>query len=266
VALVAAFCAAGAAVADAPARVVSLNICTDQLAMLLAAPGQLVAVSHLASDPMSSVMAEEARDYRATRGQAEDVFLLRSDLVLAGTYTTRATVAMLQRLGVRVEVFPPPFSLADIPAQMRAVGAVLGRAEAGERMAAEFEAGLAALRVGAGDRPRAALYSASGYTGGARSLSGEILEAAGFANIAAELGLPEGGWLPLEQLILAEPETVIAGGAYPGHSRAEELLDHPALARLRRGAVMRDAEWICPVPEVLDAIARLGAERRALRP
>jgi iron complex transport system substrate-binding protein len=28
--------------AAAPARVVSMNLCTDQLAMLLAAPGQLV--------------------------------------------------------------------------------------------------------------------------------------------------------------------------------------------------------------------------------
>ena len=121
--------------------------------MLLAAPGQLVAVSHLAADPMSSAMAVQARGYRATRGQAEEVFLLRPDLVLAGTYTTRATVDLLRRLGVRVVEFPPPEALADIPVQMRAVGVALGREAAGERLAAEFEAGLAALRAGGGDRP-----------------------------------------------------------------------------------------------------------------
>ena len=38
------------AFADAPARVVSMNLCTDQLAMMLAAPGQLVSVSHLATE------------------------------------------------------------------------------------------------------------------------------------------------------------------------------------------------------------------------
>ena len=41
----------------APLRVVSINLCTDQLAMLLAAPGQLVSVTHLARDPEASVMA-----------------------------------------------------------------------------------------------------------------------------------------------------------------------------------------------------------------
>jgi iron complex transport system substrate-binding protein len=48
----------GAAPADtAPRRVVSINLCTDQLAMMLAAPGQLVSVSDLAADPHSSAMA-----------------------------------------------------------------------------------------------------------------------------------------------------------------------------------------------------------------
>ena len=49
--------AAPAAAQEAPARVVSMNLCTDQLAMLLAAPGQLLSVSKLARDPMSSAMA-----------------------------------------------------------------------------------------------------------------------------------------------------------------------------------------------------------------
>ena len=35
----------------APARVASLNLCTDQLAMLIAAPGQLVSISWLARGP-----------------------------------------------------------------------------------------------------------------------------------------------------------------------------------------------------------------------
>ncbi|MGA0716208.1 MAG: ABC transporter substrate-binding protein, partial [Gemmobacter sp.] len=35
----------GPAAAAPPGRVVSINLCTDQLAMMLAAPGQLVSVS-----------------------------------------------------------------------------------------------------------------------------------------------------------------------------------------------------------------------------
>ena len=247
---------------EAPERVVSLNLCTDQLAMLLAAPGQLVAVSHLARDPLSSAMAGEAMAYPITRGQAEEVFLLRPDLVLAGTYTTRATVELLRRLGLRVEEFAPPASLADVGVQMRAVAVALGRAEAGERMAEDFEVGLAAL--GAEPGPRAALYDASGYTGGEHTLAGEILAAAGFRNVASEVGLEAGGFLPLELLLLAQPDAVVTGEVYPGASRAEEILSHPALAGLTRAGAVSDADWVCGTPHVLDAIARLGAAREAL--
>jgi hypothetical protein len=50
--------------ASAPERVVSINLCTDQPPMMFAAPGQLVSASHLATDPRSSAMAEEARPIR----------------------------------------------------------------------------------------------------------------------------------------------------------------------------------------------------------
>lgn len=254
----------GALAGDAPARVVSVNLCTDQLAMLIAAPGQLVAVTNLARDPRSSTMPDEALAYEITYGQAEEVFLKNPDLVLAGTYTTRATVDLLERLGVRVESFPPPSSLADVAAQMRAVGRALGREGEGERLAAEFETGLAALRKRVAQRPTAALYYANGYTGGDGTLAGEILSAAGFENVAGQAGVREGGILPLEMLILADPDTVITGERYPGASRAEELLGHPALAGFRKGGAIADADWVCGTPAVLRAIARLGAERKAL--
>ena len=45
----------------APLRVVSMNLCTDQLAMMLADEGQLISVSDIATDPNMSPMAEAAR-------------------------------------------------------------------------------------------------------------------------------------------------------------------------------------------------------------
>ena len=45
---------AGPVAAQPPQRVVSMNLCTDQLAMMLAGPGQLISVSHLGHDPAVS--------------------------------------------------------------------------------------------------------------------------------------------------------------------------------------------------------------------
>lgn len=262
--LAAAAAAAAAEVPAAPARVVSINLCTDQLAMLLAAPGQLVAVSRLARDRQASAMAAEAQRYPITSGSAEEVFLLRPDLVLAGAYSTPATVALLRRLGVPVVQLPPPASLADVEAQMRAVGAALGRESEADAMIGALRAALRDRQVEGGDRPRAALYSASGWTGGRDTLAGEVLDAAGFANVAVEAGLSGGGYLRLEQLLILAPDLVVTGTRYPGHSRSEEVLDHPILDHLHRSAPIRGADWVCGTPHLIRALDALLAERAAL--
>ncbi len=249
----------------APARVVSVNLCTDQLAMLLAAPGQLVSVSHLARDPMVSAMADRAAAMPVNFGSAEEVFALAPDLVLAGTFSTRATVAMLRRLGIPVLEVPPVASLAEARAQIAAVGAALGREGAAAALLAALDQGLAALAAPPGPRPRVALYGANGWTGGAATLSGELVALAGLDNIAAALGLAAGGFVPLELLLVAAPDLVLPGRVYPGASRAEEILSHPALRRAARIAPARPAEadWICGTPHLLRALAALRAARAA---
>ena len=119
--------AAPAAAQQAPARVVSMNLCTDQMAMLLAAPGQLISVSSLARDRQSSAMADEAMRYPVNHGLAEEIWLLKPDLVIAGTFTARASVEMLKRLGVPVLTVPPAYGLADIAERLRLVGDAIGQ-------------------------------------------------------------------------------------------------------------------------------------------
>ena len=265
VALALALVAGATGAQEAPRRVVSMNVCTDQLAMLIADEGQLVSVSWLAADPRVSAMTGEAARHPQNRGRAEEVFLLRPDLVLAGAYAGRESADMLRRLGVRVEVFEPESGLDEIPDRIRQMGRALGREARAEALAADFEARLARLRAEPTRRPRAALYAANGYTSGERSLAGEILDAAGFANVAGEAGFPEGGIMPLETLVMSDPEVLVTGGTYPGASRSEAILDHPALAGLRgrAGAATTDGDWVCGTPFVLRAIERLARVRRA---
>jgi iron complex transport system substrate-binding protein len=255
-----------AACADAtPQRVVSINLCTDQLAMMIAAPEQLVSVTTMARDPRASVMAEQARAYPTNNGLAEEIYLLDPDLVLAGQFTARATVSMMRRLGVEVVEFAPAQSLEDVSANMVKMGEALGRADVAREMADDFARHLSDINPTQGRRPTAATYAVNGYTSGAQSLSGEIIDTAGFATLAAQLGLPAGGFVPLEALVMADPDLVISGADYPGTARAEEVLSHPALTRLTGGHMpMQDKDWICGLPSVLDAIGELRAEREKL--
>ena len=244
-----------------PQRVVSINLCTDQLALALAEPGQLVSVSRLAHDPASSAMVEAALAYPTNGSGAEEVYLLAPDLVLAGTFTAPATVNLLRGLGIRVELFEPANALSDIPGHIARMGAVLGREEAAARMIAGYEAALAEL-ADAPDtaRPRAALTYVNNYSSGDHTLAGDILRVAGFDNVAAEAGLETVGTISLEELVLLAPDVIIQGRNYPGAARAEDNLDHPALRALR-GTVLAgeltDRDWICGTPQVLRAIAAM---------
>ncbi|MEM8795630.1 MAG: ABC transporter substrate-binding protein [Pseudomonadota bacterium] len=251
----------------APARVVSMNLCTDQLAIMLSAPGQLLSVSYLARDETSSAMAKEAAAYPVNRGLAEEIFLLKPDLVIAGTFTTRATVGMLRRLGIPVVEFAPASSLDEIRERVAKMGTVLGREGEAESLLARFDADLDAARIETEERPRAATYYANSYTSGAGTLAHSVMEAAGLANIAIELGFNGGASLPLEQLVMERPDLIVTGRTFETPALAQEILIHPALQAIRSEtlrAPVADRDWVCGTPFVIAAIKRLSAARAAV--
>ena len=240
----------------APQKIVSLNLCTDQLLMLLADPNQIASLSKIVGDPNVSFLAEKSAAFKKNRGDAEEIFINSPDLVVAGVYTEKATVQILQTLGIRVEIFPIEQNFDDIVKNIKKMGLLIGHSDRAKRMIDDFNFRLEELRSGITERPRAAIYSANGYTTGTETLSGQILKTAGFRNITEEVGMSFGGTLPLETLIMLKPDLVITGKAYPGHSRSEEILTHPVL-RPFKTITQTDAKWICGTPAVLDAVEEL---------
>lgn len=252
---------------DTPSRVVSINLCTDQLAMLLAHDGQLRSVSFLARDPRSSAMTSEAQDYVINYGRAEEIYLMRPDLVLAGAYTARPTVDMLRRLDIPVAVVQPARSMADVQNRILEIGELLGRQLKAKEIVEQFQDDLADLALRTDQRPRAALYSANGWTSGDSSLAGQILYHAGLRNVAPEMGFESGGAMPLEILAMAKPDLVITTTPYDGYSRSEEILQHPLLKHFQKHGArfsMRDSDWVCGTPHVLSAVSRLIEAQQTL--
>lgn len=257
--------AASVSYAAPPQRVVSMNLCTDQLAMMLAAPGQLISVSDIASDPMISPMHVEAAAYPSNSGGAEEIYLLNPDLVLAGVYSDPAVVSMLRRLGIDVAQIDIVTGLDEVAERLGEVGALLGREAEAQAEIARFETGLAMVRH-AQTRPSAAFYYPNGYSLGTGTLSHDILTTAGFRHIAEEMGRNTSGRLALELLVTAAPDLVISTGTYPGNSRSEEILRHPALEALVSAGHrhISGPDWVCGTPRVLTALADLRAAHRAM--
>ena len=155
--------------------------------MLLADPKQIASLSKIVDDPNVSFLAEKSTEFKKNRGDAEEIFMDNPDLVVAGVYTEKATVQILQSLGVRVEIFPIEQNFDDIIENIRKMGLLVGHSDRAERMIDDFNIRLEELSSGITERPRAAIYSANGYTTGKDTMSGQILKTAGFRNITCLL-------------------------------------------------------------------------------
>lgn len=257
--------------AEAPRRVVSINLCTDQLALAVAGPGQVVAVSRFARDVELSEVAEEAGGLPITDGGAEEVVPLAPDLVLTGAHTSRATVSILRRLGHRVEEFAPPRSFAEIRANVLRMGDLLGRPERAAALVRAFDRRIAELHAAAAGPagPLAVVYHVGNRAEGRGTIADEILRTAGWRNLAAELGVEETGSLPLEVVLMHRPDVVLVGSAEAGWSTpAQQSLRHPAVTAARgietRLTVLPDRWIICGSTSVTEVVRRLVDERRRL--
>jgi len=74
--------ALAAPAAAAPQRVASLNLCTDELVLLLAAPEQIASVTHLSQQEQEMPLWRTARRHPRNDGSLLSVVSLRPDLVV----------------------------------------------------------------------------------------------------------------------------------------------------------------------------------------
>src|SRR4051812_11164048 len=125
--------------AAAPQRIVSMNLCTDQMALLLAGPERIVSISFLGADPAESPLAAMARGIPLNHGLAEEIVAVKPDLVLAGTYTTGFAKAMLARLHYRVLEIDSPNTIAGIRTTFLRVGEALGDRDRAVQLLADMD-------------------------------------------------------------------------------------------------------------------------------
>jgi iron complex transport system substrate-binding protein len=133
---------------DAPAkptRIVSLNLCTDELVLRIAEPQNIASVTWLSRDPDNSNVADLAARIPVNHGLAEEIILLNPDLVVAGAYTTRTAVALLRRVGIPLAEIGVPNNLDDVRGQIRDVTALVGERDKGERIIGTMDRSLGAL-------------------------------------------------------------------------------------------------------------------------
>jgi len=251
-----------------PHRIVSTNVCADQLVMLLADPQDIVSVSRLAREPEISNFATQAARLPTNNARAEEIVELQPDLVVGDIQTGKQANRLARSIGVPVHLIDWPSSIADVRKIILAAGGVLDQQAKADGIVADMDRRIAAAAEERGIAVTALVYEPNGMTTGTGTLTADILASAGLTNLAPGLTSSSYSAVPLERVITAAPQLLILDDAYTGSSsRAQALLKHPAFRALKgrtRIYRMPSRLWICPGPWIAEAVERLGAARGTL--
>lgn len=269
--LCAALLAAAGARAQGAQRIVSLNLCTDQLLMALVPPERIASLTWLSRSEGDPALLALAQRLPANHGGAEEVLALRPDLVIAGRFTTGTTRALLRKVGVPLLEVDSANDWAGVRRITRQVAAAVGEVARGEALLQEMDALLAQL---ARRRPAVPLR-AIGWSGAGDDVPGRdtmfntILEAAGAFNLAAQ---GAAGSFDLEQVLHARPQVLLRGAAYGSKpALRSEAAHHRVLRALPGLAALEypEAVYGCGVPRaaqlasgLADRFAELGVQQQ----
>lgn len=217
---------------DAP-TFVSLNPCLDAILVEVAAPGQVLALSHYSRDPSASSMdVERAREYGVTGGTAEEVLALGPDIVLASSFIAPATKAAFERLGLRVETFGSPLTPEGSADQIQRLGLLTGDKDRTEALLNALKLESRAQADLPASAPSATLWQPGQIVPGEQTLISALLRESGFRSHSAELGLGQGDYVSLEMTIANPPDVLFVAGDSAGQA-------HPALRALKNTHIER---------------------------
>nr|WP_298928744.1 ABC transporter substrate-binding protein [uncultured Erythrobacter sp.] len=239
--------------------IVSLNPCLDAILVEVAAPDQILALSHYSRDPASSsIPAETAQNFAITGGTAEEVFALQPDIVLASTFIAPSTLTALEGLGLKVETFGSPASIEDSIVQVERVGALTGGGDNAAALVARIND--ATSRPTGGGDVSLMLWQPGQIVPGEGTLIAQVLSRNGFDSHSANLGLSQADYVSLERVLADPPEVLLVAGNSAGQT-------HPLLDQLIGTAVETfDPHLLyCGGPTIIEAAARIAEIRKSIR-
>ena len=242
-----------------PQRIVSLDFCADQYVLRFAERDRILALSPDAEREFS-YMREQAAGLPTVRPVAEDVIVLKPDLVVRAYGGGPQAAVMFQRAGVPVHNVPWAESIEAVTEVVLETASALGSEDRGQAVATEMQARLAALPSLVQDVE--ALYmTPAGVTSGPGSLVHEIFVAAGLENFQTRPG-----WrpIPLERLAYERPDLIVPAffDNLTNHPHAWSPMRHPVARsqlQARETIPMQGAWTACGAWFLMDAVEALAA-------
>lgn len=249
-------------VAKTPAvskRIVSINLCADQLVLALADRKQIAGLTRNAADPTMSGEATAARGLLLMSDSAEQILAIEPDLIVGMPASRSAALAALPRKTYPLLDLATANSLDEITTSIHQTAIAVGHPDRGDALVARMERELAGLPSPGRGRV-AAYYQRRGYMTGTGTLIDELMARVGLVNLAGKLGKPPLSQLSLEEMVAAKPAFLIVESATDNVTdQGSEMLHHPALKDIPRISVPQ-AWTVCGSPAYTQAARSMAAQ------
>ena len=218
-----------------PKRIISLSLSSDEILHSLVDKKRILALTYLAPDSgISNIAGSLAGIDNFIKADPERISDLKPDLVITSAFINPEAVAVLQKLGIPVVMYPLSDKLSEIYQNIRLIAKAVGEEARGEQM-------IKAMQNEIKQQPKKDIaclyYSLDGVVSGSGTQFDELLHLAGFTNAAA--GIPGRKSIDKEKLIELNPDIIFVPVWYvnketrEGEGLVSSLLHDPALAGVR---------------------------------
>lgn len=252
-----------------PQRIVSMNLCTDHLLLLLVDRERIASLSYFARDPDFSVLADMAEGIPVNRGQVDEVIAFAPDLVLTSQFSATLAANLLERMEYNVYRLGFAASLEDVYTQIGEIAEITGAGARGASLVRNIRDDVARQQNALREKLQgksAVFFASNGFTYGNASLQDSFIRSLGMRNIAAEAGISGPAMLSLEVLLSAAPDYLFIDQPRLADAQlAHPMLRHPALAGLNattKMVTLADTYFQCAGPQIAEAYAALADQLR----
>jgi ABC-type Fe3+-hydroxamate transport system substrate-binding protein len=187
-------------------RIVSLAPSLTKMLYLLDAQHELVGCTSYCEEAKKDNKSIVAS---AVEVNVEKIFLLKPDLVVATTLTKPATIASLEKVGIKVNVFPSPKSYSEICNQFIEIAKLTGKQALAKSIVEKQQAKLSQLKhsIPKGKKPKVFFEIGAKplYTVIPNTFMDDYISYAGGKNIASDL---KKGTITRENVLLKNPDVI----------------------------------------------------------
>lgn len=261
---------APALAAGKPQRIMSTNMCSDLLLLMLVPKERIASITYLAKEPAAVLMPGADRGVAINHGTAEEVVRDRPDLILASPWSTPVMRRLAARVGAPVVEIEATNSFEDIRRITRQIGELVGEPERAEALIAQMDAELAELAASRPARPlQVVAWSSGNSVPGEGTLTHEIILAAGAVNLAAKMPDASFSSFGLEELLAARPDAILRGeDRYDAPALRDSVNEHPVVRKAFAGRQLTypSALYTCGLPQSAGAVRQLRQALSAIPP